>query len=237
MTESLSERLGLGSHELVSIVGAGGKTNILHTLGGELAARGRKVILTTTTKMAPSQVTDATTWSNDPGLVDELLVSGVPLFVCTELTGDKVIGLDPESVDILFAMDSVDYVVVEADGARSRLIKAPDDHEPVIPQASTTVIVVVGAGALGRRLGEVAHRLERIAALTGLTEDDVLTPNHVATILLHPGGGLKSIPPGASVVMAIANTTAANEPAVSRLAEILEDHPRVDRCVKLYRVP
>lgn len=234
MTTMLSQRVGLGSRELVSIVGAGGKTTILGILGRELASTGARVILTTTTKMAASQVTEPVCWSDDPVHIERALDPGTALFVvCGSMRG-KVTGLRREAIDNLFTSTSVDHIIVEADGAGSMLIKAPAEHEPVISGASTTVIVVVGADALGQPIGSVAHRVDRITALTGLTGDDTLSPDRAATILLHPDGGLKSIPEPARVVMTIANVSAANEPAVAKLVGILNDHPRVDRCVLLH---
>jgi probable selenium-dependent hydroxylase accessory protein YqeC len=233
MTTLLFQRIGLGPRELVSIVGAGGKTTILQVLGRELASTGAGVILTTTTKMATNQITGPVCWSGDPFRIEESLHPGTPLFVLRESIPGKVTGFRPEAIDHLFTSSCADHIIVEADGARSMLIKAPADNEPVIPTASTTIIVVVGADALGQPLGTVAHRVDRIATLTGLTKDDVLTPERAATVLLHPNGGLKSIPDAARVVMAIANVAATNEAAATRLAEILADHPSVDRYVLL----
>jgi len=230
---TLSKRLGLGSRELVSIVGAGGKTTILRVLGRELASTDAGVILTTTTRMAASQVTDPVCWSDDPVHVEELLDPGIPLFVLCGTIQGKVTGPRPEAIDNLFTSTFADYIIVEADGARSMSIKAPADDEPVIPTASTTVIVVVGADALGQPLGTVAHRVDRITILAGLTDDVVLTPQSAASILLHPNGGLKSVPEAARVVMAVANVTAANEAAATGLAGILADHRRVDRSVTM----
>jgi len=233
MTTLLFQRIGLGSRELVSIVGAGGKTTILGILGRELASSGARVILTTTTKMATYQVTEPVCWSDDPVDIERSLDPGIPLFVLCGSIHGKVTGIPGEAIGRLFTSTSADHIIVEADGAGSMLIKAPAEHEPVIPAASTTVIVVVGANALGQRLGAVAHRVDRVAALTGLTEDDVLTPERAATILLHPDGGLKAIPEAARVVMVITNASASSEHATIGLTEILDGHPRVDRCVTL----
>ena len=41
----------VGDARVVTLVGAGGKTSLLHTLSGALAASGRRVVATTTTKM------------------------------------------------------------------------------------------------------------------------------------------------------------------------------------------
>ena len=58
MSGSLRDRFGLGSRELVAFVGAGGKTTTLQLLSNELAADGARVVLTTTTKMSESQISE-----------------------------------------------------------------------------------------------------------------------------------------------------------------------------------
>lgn len=233
MTALLCDRLGIGARELVSIVGAGGKSTIMFSLSNELATSAKRVILTTTTKIAQVQVIEPTCWSDDPTDVEEALLPGTPLLVVTGEADEKVIGLAPVSVDLLYGATSADYILVEADGARSRSIKAPGDHEPVIPRLSTTVIVVVGVDAIGRPLEEVAHRPDRVAALTGLGYDDNVTVQDAATVLLHSDGGRKRLPESARLVMAITKVSQENTPAANSLAAILKEHPRVDRVVTI----
>ena len=114
MTASLPERLGLGERELVSIVGAGGKTTLLRMLGSDLSSVGARVILTTTTRMAADQISEPVCWSEDPVRVDERLRAGVALFVLGGAVPGKVTGLQAGVVDRLFADTSADFVVVEA---------------------------------------------------------------------------------------------------------------------------
>jgi molybdenum cofactor cytidylyltransferase len=233
MTMPLSERLGLGSRELVAIVGAGGKTTIMGILADELGSAGTRTILTTTTKMGADQVVDPVCWSDDPDEVEEMLTAGVPLSVLVGTAEGKVTGLGPHTVDALYLSTSADCILVEADGARSLSVKAPADHEPVIPRLATTVIVVMGADALVSPLETVAHRIERISALTGLVGGDVLSPQDAATILLHPLGGLKDVPEAARVVVAITKITPENQVLAGDVALIVERDPNVDRCVRL----
>jgi molybdenum cofactor cytidylyltransferase len=228
MTRSLATQIGLGPRELVSIVGAGGKTTLLHQLGRDLARDGHRVILTTTTKMASDQVTEPVCWSLSPRDIAAKLVPGTPLFVMSGSTGDKAVGLEPAMVDILFEDAAVDYVLVEADGARTMLIKAPADHEPVIPSRSTTVVVVMGAEAIGKPLAQVAHRPERIAEITGTTVGAIVTVEIAAATLLHSAGGLKGIPSSAHIVMILNNISDDTRSAASELARSLEDSPDVD---------
>ncbi|MGI9585037.1 MAG: selenium cofactor biosynthesis protein YqeC [Acidimicrobiia bacterium] len=233
MTDSLVSRFGLGSSELIAVVGAGGKTTTVQRIGAELAADGDRVILTTTTKMSEGQLSEPVCWTADASTLDASFVAGRPLYAATEVTDGKVIGFSPETVDDLFSSTSADHVIVEADGARRMLIKAPAAYEPVIPSTSTVAIVVVGARALGQPIGAVAHRPDRIRALTGLDETDILDPESAAAILLHPDGGLKAIPEGARVVMTIANVTPDTQNAAASLAALLDAHPRIDRTAQM----
>ena len=231
MTTLLSDRFGIGTHELVSIVGAGGKSTILMQLGRELASRDSRVIVTTTTKMANDQIIEPTCWSDEPADIEAALVPGHPLFVAAGRGEWKVTGLAPDAVDRLYSETSANHVLVEADGAHSRSIKAPADHEPVVASLSSTVVVVVGIDTIGRPLRTVAHRPDRIAALTGLGHDDIVSVEDAAAILLHPEGGLKRIPETARAVMAITKVNQENRTAANALAKILEAHTRVDRAV------
>jgi probable selenium-dependent hydroxylase accessory protein YqeC len=123
--------------------------------------------------------------------------------------------------------------VVEADGAHMMAIKAPADHEPLIPSASTTVIVVASLAAIGHAISEVAHRPERVAGLIGAQPGDLLTLEGAAAVLLHPHGGLKGIPDTARVVMVLTRAGSAPAGLAADLATVLASHPRVDRAITL----
>ena len=187
--------------------------------------------------MAAAQVVEPTCWSDDPADIATALRPGTPLFVAISRAQGKVTGPGPDAIDRLYAATSADHVLVEADGSRSLSIKAPAPHEPVIPHASTTVIVVIGADALGKPMGSVAHRPDRITAITGLHRDDVLTADDAARILLHPEGGFKGIPEDARVVIAVTKVNQGNGPAVIHLTRILNAHPGVDRAVTIAYEP
>ncbi len=143
----------------------------------------------------------------------------------------KITGPDPAEVGRVLDLPEVDVVVVEADGAHGRPIKAPASHEPVVPPSSTLVVITMGIDAVGGRLGDVAHRPERAMEFTGLGADDVLTAPHCAAILLHPHGALRVVPPGARVVVAITKVDAATENAAAEVRSQVAAHPAVDRVV------
>ncbi len=231
MTTPLATQLGLGERELVSLVGGGGKSTLLLALGRELAAAGNRVILTTTTKMGREQA-DAiqpVCWSADVECAAVALEEGGPVMLVTAGDAHKVTGPPPELVDDLFAGLEVDYVIVEADGSKGRPLKAPAGHEPVVPAATTMVVILVGIDAVGRALGDVAHRVTQAQRFLGVDAAHVLTPEDCAAVILHPDGALRECPPDSRVVVAITKVrTSADQTAAVKLAgEVRRLEPNV----------
>lgn len=220
--------------ELVAFVGGGGKTTLMTGLATQLTERGKTVVVTTTTKMSALEAGTPTLGSSEPAAVEKALTGPGPVSLVRVSGEHKVTGPSPEAIDRIFRETSVDFLLVEADGAKRRPIKAPAMHEPVIPDAATLVVIVVGAAALGRPIGEVAHRPELVAALGERRLDDPVTPELIAAVVGHPGGGMRGVPPNARVVLAITNITdASTRAAVGRIASLLADHPRLERVLAI----
>jgi molybdenum cofactor cytidylyltransferase len=112
-------------------------------------------------------------------------------------------------------------LLIEADGSRQRPLKAPADHEPVIPEFVDAVIVVAGMTGLGKPLTEqFVHRPEIFARLSGLARRATVTPEALTRLLTHPSGGMKNIPVGARRV-ALLNQ--ADTPALQALAKMIAE--------------
>ncbi len=226
--------LGLGRSELVAFVGAGGKSSLLLGLGAELSASTSGVVMTTTTKMGTSQIPEWTTVCRTDGEVSSALKRGDPVFLVGGIAGEKVTGVAPEVAGRLFATAEVDYLLAEADGARGRSFKAPAPHEPVIPAGATLVVVVAGIDAIGRPITDVAHRPERVAALTGRLLDDPVRPADMARVLGDPDGGRRGVPAGARVVVALTKVSpGSGADAAAAIADRLETDPNIDRVVTI----
>ena len=232
VNEGLAGELELEPRELVAIVGAGGKSTILHQLGSELAESGSRVLLTTTTKMGRDQATEPVVRSTDPEVIAASLLPGKPLFLVIEEHPHKISGPTPEQLDQVFADSVVDIIIAEADGARSRLIKAPAGHEPVIPASATTVIAVVSVRAIGERIADVAHRPELVADLLGVGLDAELTTEAVAALVTSPSGGRKAVPRDARFIVAITAIDADHQNVADDLSALLIRNPGVDAVVK-----
>jgi probable selenium-dependent hydroxylase accessory protein YqeC len=85
-----------------------------------------------------------------------------------------------------------------------RPLKAPGNHEPVIPSVTTHLIPLVGIDALGRPLDEeTAFRSERVAELSGAQLGGLITPHLIATVMTHPWGLMKGAPEGTKIVPVI----------------------------------
>ena len=229
---SLAAQVGLGERELVGIVGAGGKSTLLLGLGRELASAGESVVMTTTTKMGADQLPSWAVACRSVGEVAEALGFGRPVFLLEDVDTSKIVGAPAELVDKVFAQMDAGYVLAEADGAAGRLVKAPAEHEPVIPATTTLVIIVVGLRAVGRPIWEVSHRPQRVAALLVCDVDHVLEAADLAAVVAHPQGGMWHVPETARVVVAL---TGADGPAASEVQERLVSEPRIERVVVVGR--
>lgn len=177
---------------VVCLVGAGGKKTSLYALARATAGR---VAVTSTSHM----------YRYDRSRVDEVfVVTGEPprapsgmrivAYAGPTDTPARVAGLRPEAIAGLWESGDFELVLVKADGARGRLIKAPGDEEPLVLSFASTVIPVVGAAAFGRPLdARVAHRPEILADVAGLSLSQTIAPVHVARLLSSPRGGLKNV--------------------------------------------
>ena len=166
----------LGIHPgVTAIIGGGGKTILLRTLGEELAEENR-VLLCTTTKIFPFPALPcATTAEALDSREHRLLCAGTPVPGTEKLTAPPVPMAELAS--------RFDYVLVEADGSAQRPLKAHAAHEPVIPAEAGQVICVVGASGFGRPVSEAAHRPELYARLAGVSVEVTVTPETEAAVL------------------------------------------------------
>jgi probable selenium-dependent hydroxylase accessory protein YqeC len=199
---NLSSALGMGAREHVALVGGGGKSTLLLTLARELHERGLKVVTTTTTKMRIEEGNQAagTVFLRPDGGWEEPLTGALEkyghVFVCLEtLASGKAAGIPKSVADAIFQTSRVSHVLVEADGAAGRPVKAPGPGEPVIPDSVTMVVAVMGLDALGAPRTEAGvFRIQRFESITGLKSGGKMTPEVLARLFTHPKGLFKGSP-------------------------------------------
>src|SRR5258706_13943627 len=103
----IREALNVQRGDIVAFTGAGGKTTALMKLGRELAAEGWRVIATTTTRIAASELAMASgelsiggpRGSYRPSAISRALNQNGFVFVCSENRGSKAIGVLRERME------------------------------------------------------------------------------------------------------------------------------------------
>jgi probable selenium-dependent hydroxylase accessory protein YqeC len=201
----LYQALELQPAEVISFCGGGGKTSTIQRLCAELRSINRAVISTVTTRIGSDQtdgiepvlIGNSTSLSTlDIQHISESINAQGWALVAGTSDVTKLTGVDPNVVCSLQSL--ADYVLVEADGARTMPIKAPAEYEPVVPVCTTLCVVLIGIDAIGRQIlpGQV-HRPELICKVTGAKSGDVVDPEIIAKLIVHPDGLFKGTPSAA----------------------------------------
>jgi probable selenium-dependent hydroxylase accessory protein YqeC len=239
---SLIKALGLGPREHIALVGGGGKTTLMFSLAEELRNSGKRVIASTTTKVWHSEalqyervvlVEDAAGWKNKKA--EGLSGEGSAFVGRRILDSGKVEGISASLADEIFRDSNVQCLIVEADGSAGHPLKAPAEHEPIIPGSATTVVAMMGLEAMSARLDEAtAFRVGEVRKITGLETGGILTPGTLARIFLHPAGLFKGAPGAARKAVFLNKGDLTEEGRkVEELAGILIGDPamRIDRVI------
>jgi probable selenium-dependent hydroxylase accessory protein YqeC len=231
----LSQLIDLPPHPLISIVGAGGKTTTMYTLASELASQGKRVITTTTTNIyLPKQgETDTLIVSPESPTLLKMINAAWQqhrrITIASRAIGaGKVAGLQSDQPYELLTKSGADVVIVEADGARHSMIKAPAEYEPVVPLQTNIVLLMMSAEAINQPLSaEVAHRPERIAAVLGINQGDILTPARIARLMTNEQGAMKNVPEMARVYVLITHVSIEKQDVVQELVMLVQDSQRL----------
>jgi probable selenium-dependent hydroxylase accessory protein YqeC len=204
---------------LVCFTGGGGKTTSMLRLAGRFG-RGGGVIVTSTTRMAASEVelSEVLLTENFSSIYSPDFLSGVKdmieargrVFLFRRQdgekgeNGEKCIGLPPETVSSLYGMNLARWVLVEADGAMRMPLKGYAGHEPPLPADFGCQVIVVGADALSRPMNEVTTaRFEILRRFLGVESNAPLTPPLLLKLLTSPQMYLKNSPPGVRRVLCL----------------------------------
>ena len=209
-TPDLAHAIRLTPISRVALVGAGGKTTILFRIAHDYvdSARAGKqsILLSTSTHLAAEQVQQADQHIIVRGIEEfnafqSQLPPGLILFTgqftSTPEHQDRALGLSDEMLASLRLLADKHHVplLIEADGARKRPLKAPAEHEPAIPNFCNTVLVVAGLSGLGQPLTpEWVHRPEQFALISGLHIGQTISEQDLLRVLLHEEAGQKNIP-------------------------------------------
>ena len=159
------------SKRYAAFVGAGGKTTFIEYLAARAIQRGKRVALTTTTKI----------YAKEPYiLTEEKALHGRPdmpsyLRIGRSLEGGKLTGVTFDEINRLGEL--FDLVLIEADGSKRLPLKYPAEYEPVIPPCSETIFVIAGLDGLSCAVSEKVFRWELFCDRTGIKADEIISPD------------------------------------------------------------
>ena len=226
---TLSGVLPLKPGNIVAIIGAGGKHTLMYRLSQELVDAGQHVVLTSTTNLHRN---------SDYARLSTILASNDPKWQATlkALLNDHrraVLANHKHDPDLYggfgaqiatqirsTAPDAV--VLVKADGARKRLLKAAADHEPVYPDHVDICILVLSLNSIGKPLNNAnAHRLERIQSLSGLEPGATISTRTLVDVIGTKGGYADRMPKGIRKVLYLSSCITPEDMANAK--EIIEE--------------
>jgi len=175
--------------DVVSIVGAGGKTTLLNYLSNKYSGD-NSVLMTTTTKIFIPLNYDYL-YNNIKFLDTVSLPLKNSLYVVAPKYKDKLSSLPMKDLKTLIKY--FDYTFVEADGSRMKPLKGWNESEPVICDDTTITIGVVDLTHIGKRIDKkIIHRIELFCRLVDKKEGDILTIDDYIKIILEKEGLFKN---------------------------------------------
>lgn len=189
--ERLIESGSDSDRKVIAFCGAGGKTSCIHAIRDYCLAKNKTVLVTTTTHM----FLEEGCVSNMKNIIEKLdkdgyAFAGIPM--SADRTGAKAAStgsardlfIKPRRQDKISAISNderllaemhADVSLIEADGARCLPFKAPKPWEPVIPEETTDIVLVMGMDAEGKRICDICYNPEGVAEVLGVPFESSLT--------------------------------------------------------------
>jgi probable selenium-dependent hydroxylase accessory protein YqeC len=189
----LNNWLELKKSDIISIVGAGGKTTMMFKLAEELRGR-NKVLVTTTTKIyvpLGNKYDFICTDSEMMPIYIHMKDNGIYILGSRVNGENKILGLSEKELDKLAPY--FDYIIIEADGAKKKRLKGWSEFEPVIYKKTTKTIGIVDIQAFGMVISEDnIHRSKIFCELTGAKQRELVNLEHLFNIIINPLGLFKA---------------------------------------------
>jgi len=200
---SLVRAFSLSSGDVVSVVGAGGKTSLIYSLADELVSDSATVLVTTTTKMAfPDRRSEAVIIAEESSASVNLITQKVMqrgfAIAARARSGYKIIGYSPSFIAQLATSSPDMTLLVECDGARGKSLKGPKKGEPPVPDCANLYVVVVGGDCLGEGIdSELVFNPRDVAHIACSTPECTIDASVIHNVILNRHSYLGSKPDSA----------------------------------------
>ena len=150
--------------KIISVIGAGGKTSLLHKMSDYYLGKKETVLLTTTTHMMLERDTD---------------ISCDIFSIIERIKNDKYC-MAGKICD--GSNKKIQALPLETDGAKHYSLKYPLESEPVIFEFTTDVYLVLGLWDIGKYCKDVIFRFEDMSFELGTKADEKVTFEHIKQI-------------------------------------------------------
>ncbi|NMM63789.1 putative selenium-dependent hydroxylase accessory protein YqeC [Clostridium sp. P21] len=189
---NVKDLLNLKTGDVISIVGAGGKTTFMYSLAEELRYE-NKVLVTTTTKiyMPHKKYYDfAIIDKNNLNKYNYKKDNGIYLYGSSLNEEQKIVGLSTELIET--QLPYFNYVLIEADGSKRKPIKGWKDNEPVISKKTCKTIGILSIEVLGKKINsENVHRLDEFKRITSFKDNELINIECLTSLVFHHKGLFK----------------------------------------------
>lgn len=141
--------------EVITVVGAGGKTTLLFRLAKKYRKEEKKVLLTTTTKMYKEKETlmfESLEKVREKLNREGFCMVGRPC----QWEPQKISALSVKEQEEV--LNEADVILVEGDGAKHFPCKYPRQGEPILFPGTTKIVLIMGLSSLGKRIREGMFR-------------------------------------------------------------------------------
>ncbi|MGE5628247.1 MAG: selenium cofactor biosynthesis protein YqeC [Solirubrobacterales bacterium] len=213
---------------IISIVGAGGKTTLMFKTAEELR-KNNKVLVTTTTKI---YLPDRSQYDYIGLNIDEIAKlnkqkeNGIYVYGESVTSENKVIGLSPDFLESITKY--FDYVIIESDGAKRKLIKGWNETEPVIINNTTFTFGVLNVKSLGMEINdENVHRVHEFIKITKASMNEKTNINHLVSMVYNINGLFKNSK-GRKILYIIGD----NEELIASIKKFNYNYIDEIRCIK-----
>ncbi|WP_160317258.1 selenium cofactor biosynthesis protein YqeC [Oxobacter pfennigii] len=187
----IKEAFDIKEKEVVSFVGAGGKTSLIKLLAEELKSEKARTVITTTTYMyAEKSVIADGSYDRLFLLLKSLPESIFPIMAGKEINNEgKLKGVSCDFIDRLNNSGHFTYILSECDGSKKKPFKAFAIHEPVVPECTSIYIAVAGLDCLNKPLNDDnVHRPKIICDIAERKMEELIDEDIYVSVFTHSEG-------------------------------------------------
>ena len=222
----------------IAFTGAGGKSTTMYGLAAQLAKKGKTVLVTSTTMIFHPKIKNRPFnyfFTGKPETLINQISSkkGTITVLGSKIIseGRKIKGFTPEKLSIIQNSSLFDIILVEADGSKGKPIKAPAEHEPVIPFNTDIVVGMIGIDSLGTKINiKNVHRPELLTKITESNFNEIIGPELIKKLIKSPEGIFKNTYiKSRKIVILNKSDTSELILKAKNIAEDIQKYPNIER--------